>query len=92
MGYVVTTAPSGGQQQAAYVYAAPGAQYPIVQTANPTVQAANPPTQSAYPPAQAPYPPPPVLYPPMQDYKPAGGEPTAPPEAPPEYTEKGQAY
>ena len=87
VGYVVTTTPGGGQQQTAYVYATPGASYPVVQTAHP-------PAQAAYPAAQA-------AFPPTQDYKPTeGGQPamypnlgpTAPPDAPPEYTEKGQAY
>ena len=84
----ITTDATGGQQQAAYVYAAPGSTYPAVQPAYPTGQTSYPPAQTSYPPTQGDHKPSetgqPGLYPNLGPSVQAG--------APPSYTEKGQAY
>ena len=77
----ISTDASSGQQQTAYVYAAPGASAPAPQPTYPTAQHAYQPGLVGYPPTEGGQP---ALYPSL--------EPSAPPDAPPAYTEKEQIY
>ena len=75
----ITTDAAGGQQQTAYVYTTPGATYPATQASYPVTQATYP--QGDYKSTESSQP---GMYPNLG--------PSVQPDAPPAYTEKGQAY